>query len=174
MASAEGELELRARQLEGQKLVGVVYQRGSAAGESAEHAVEHCVFLDFESGLRVAVGYDDAFGAHHGFGISVREKKVIDRAFGEVTTVTDSTAWKPHIGKTITISRIHWGNVHDDLRSSFAIGVAIHADYLRRADYPAALEIETEAGRITISAARRAADGSIIPFVNALLVALRP
>jgi hypothetical protein len=164
----EAELELRARSLEGETIERVVYQRAERLDEK-EHAVLHCVFLELASKVRIAIGTDDAFGSHHGFGISLREKRVIDRAFGEIVDVTDSPLWRAHASQTITRARIAWGDVRASLRQSFAIGVAIHSDWLRRPDYPAALELDTSAGRVTIAAARRGDEG-IVPFVNALLI----
>jgi hypothetical protein len=164
----EAELELRARSIEGETIERVVYQRAERLDEK-EHAALHCVFLELASKTRIAIGTDDAFGSHHGYGISLREKKVIDRAFGEIVDVTDSSLWRPHANQTITRARIAWGDVRSSLRQSFAIGVAIHSDWLRRPDYPAALELDTRAGRVTLAAARRGEDG-IIPFVNALLI----
>jgi len=163
----EAELELRARGLEGATIERVLYQRAERV-DDREHAVLHGVFLELGD-RRVEIGTDDAFGAHHGFGVSLREKKLIDRAFGEIADVTDAPAWKAHAGKSITRARIAWGDVRASLRQSFAIGVAIHSDWLRRPDYPAALELDTAGGRVTFAAARRGEDG-IVPFVNALLV----
>ena len=163
----ESDLELRARALEGATIERVVYQRAERLDER-EHAVVHAAFLELGA-IRVEIGTDDAFGSHHGFGVSLREKRVIDRAFGEIVDVTDTPAWAPHRGKPITRSRVAWGDVRSSLRTSLAIGVGIHADWLRRADYPAAIEIDTDAGRVTFAAARRA-EGGIVPFVNALLV----
>ncbi|HEX4517929.1 MAG TPA: hypothetical protein VH054_30525 [Polyangiaceae bacterium] len=165
--SAEAELELRARGLEGRAIERVLYQRAERL-DDAEHAVLHCVFLELGD-RRFEIGTDDAFGSHHGYGVSLRERRVIDRAFGEIVDVTDAPAWAPHVRKAITRSRVAWGDVRSSLRQSFAIGVAIHSDYLRRPDYPAAIEIDTTAGRVTFAAARRGEDG-IVPFVNALLV----
>ena len=169
----EAELELRARSLEGATIERVLYQRAERIDEK-EHAVLHAVFLELAGDRRIEIGTDDAFGAHHGFGVSLREKRVIDGAFGEVVDVTESTAWTPHARQTITRARVAWGDVRSSLRQSFAIGVAIHSDWLRRPDYPAALEIDTTAGRVTFAAARRGVtdDGEpgIIPFVGALLV----
>ena len=163
----EAELDVLARGLEGRTIERVLYQRSERL-DATEHAVLHCVFLEL-GGRRIEIGTDDAFGAHHGFGVSLRERKVIDRAFGEIVDVTDAPAWAPHARQAITRGRIAWGDVRSSLRQSFAIGVAIHSDWLRRPDYPAALEIDTVAGRVTLAAARRGQDG-IVPFVNALLV----
>jgi hypothetical protein len=166
----EAELELRARALEGLAIARVLYQRAESIDET-EHAVLHVVYLELATASKlVEVGTDDAFAAHHGFGISLRERAVIDRAFGDVTVATNTNAWRAHKNRAISRARILWGDVHASLRSSFAIGVAIHSDWLRRADYPAALELETDAGRVTFTAARRGEGGAIIPFVNALLV----
>ena len=167
MTSPETELELRARGLEGATIERVLYQRAERTDEK-EHAVLHAVFLELGS-RRMEIGTDDAFGAHHGFGVSLRERRLIDPAFGEIVDVTGAPAWAPHAGKTITRARVAWGDVRSSLRPSFAIGVAIHSDWLRRRDYPAALELDTSAGRVTFAAARRDKDG-IVPFVNALLV----
>ena len=164
----EAELELRARSLEGATVERVLYQRSERL-DDREHAVLHAAFLELAGGRRMEIGTDDALGSHHGFGLSVRERRVIDRAFGELLDVTDTPAWHPHVSKAITRSRLAWGDVRSSLRTSLAIGVGIHADWLRRADYPAALEIDTIAGRVTFLAARRGEDG-IVPFVNALLV----
>ena len=172
MTSAEADLELRARSLEGAKIERILYQRSERLDEK-EHAVLHAVFLELGQ-RRIEIGTDDAFGAHHGFGVSLRDKRVVDRAFGETVDVTDTPAWTPHAGQTITRARVAWGDVRSSLRQSFAIGVAIHSDWLRRPDYPAAIEIDTAAGRVTFAAARRGVtdtgDPGIIPFVGALLV----
>jgi hypothetical protein len=168
----EAELELRARCLEGATIERVLYQRSERLDEK-EHAVLHAVFLELRE-RRIEIGTDDAFGAHHGFGISLRERRVVDRAFGEIVDVTDTPAWTPHARQAITRSRVVWGDVRSSLRQSFAIGVAIHSDWLRRPDYPAAIEIDTAAGRVTFAAARRGVtdkgEAGIVPFVNALLV----
>jgi hypothetical protein len=163
----EAELDVRARGLEGSVIERVLYQRSERL-DATEHAVLHCVFLELGD-RRMEIGTDDAFGSHHGFGISLRERRVIDRAFGEIVDVTDTPAWRPHAHKAITRARVTWGDVHSSLRTSLAIGVGIHADWLRRADYPASIEIDTVVGCVTFSAARRGEDG-IVPFVNALLV----
>jgi hypothetical protein len=163
--SAETALELAARQLLGEVLARVDYldawpgrERG-AVGDC--EAVGLAVYLTMASGRCVEVRWADTFGMHHGFGIDVREVRVRD---GDRGKLVDATArWADRIGRRIERAAIEWGDARADLRDGFAIGIAIHADHLRRPDYPRALAIELDDAR-TVAIETR--------FENALTVRL--
>jgi hypothetical protein len=144
--SAETALELAARRLQGEVLARVDYldawpgrDRGVVADRDA---VELAVYLTMASGACFEVRWADTLGSHHGFGIDVREVRVRD---GDRGKLVDATA--------------RWA----DLRGSFAIGIAIHSDYLRRPDYPRALVVELDDARTVVVETR---------FENALTVRL--
>ena len=170
MRSPELELEKRAHKLRGETLRAVHYQRGTESDDF--DSVEHLVFLDFKSGNRVAIGCTDELRYKHGWGISVKPQRVIDTAYGLPKDVTKSPRWSSRVGRTIAHARIHWDDIKERLRSSLAIGVAIHADHLSRLDYPQTLELDFgEDNSILIAAARRSGSGSgATPFVNQLVV----
>jgi len=118
------------------------------------HSVLHLVWLDFESGLRIAVGYADELAVHHGFSISLRERRVIDPAYGAVDDVGGTPCWAPRVGRRVERANILWDDVYDRLRPSLGIGVTIHADYLRRLDYPQTLALDMgEAGSAFVAVA---------------------
>lgn len=172
--SAELELEQRAIRLEGETLVRVCYQRprlldGIRAG-AALHPIEHRLVFDFASGTKVAIDYSNELSTRHGFGVSLRELRVVDPAYGPIEDVGDTPRWAPLVGRAIARARIVWDDVRDRLRGTFAIGVAIHSDYLTRRDFPSALELAIGDTRVLIAAARLAADGTIVPYANELLV----
>ncbi len=167
MPTPELELEQRAHRLRGEVLRAVWYQRGQELGDV--DSVGHLVFLDFESGVRVAIGCSDELRYKHGFGISVRPQRVIDTAFGPAVEMSGAPRWKPRIGRRITSGRIHWDDIKERLRPTLAIGVAIHADHLSRYDYPQTLEVDFDGQPVFFAAARPSKKGAV-PFVNELLV----
>ena len=161
-------LEQRAHRLRGERLRAVFYQRGREL-EGGMDSVGHLVFLDFESGTRVAIGCTDELRYKHGFGISVRPQRVIDTAFGEAVDMGDRPRWKALFGRSVTSTSIHWDGIKERLRPTLAIGVAIHADHLSRLDYPQTLELDLEGQSVFFAAARPSGKGAV-PFVNELLV----
>ena len=167
MISPELELERRAHELRGQTLRKVWYQHGKESGEV--DSVGHLAFLDFESGTRVAIGCSNELRYRHGWGITVRPQKVIDTGYGAPVDVSGSR-WASRIGKTIAHARIHWDGIKDRLRSSLAIGIAIHADHLSRHDYPQTLELDFSGGDSVFFAAARQSREGTVAFVNELLV----
>lgn len=167
MPTPELELEQRAHRLRGEVLRAVHYQRGEELEDV--DSVGHLVFLDFESGARVAIGCSDELRYKHGFGITVRPQRVIDTAFGPAVDMSDTTRWKSRIGRSVTSARIHWDDIKERLRPTLAIGVAIHADHLSRLDYPQTLELDFD-GQSVFFAAARPSKGGAVPFVNELLV----
>jgi hypothetical protein len=147
--SAETELELRARRLEGGALARVDYldawpgcERDAPDGRDD---VGIAVYLTLHDGRCFEVRWADALGTHHGFGIDVREVRVRDGDRGKLVDAT--SRWGDRIGRKIARSSIVWGDARADLRRTFAIGVAIHSDYLRRADYARALVVELDDAR---------------------------
>ena len=169
MRTTERELEERARRLEREVLTAVRYQRGLQIDENV-HSVEHAVFMDFASGVRVAIGTGDELGLRHGFGVTVHERRVLDEAHGPIEDVSAAPRWSALLGRKITCGRIHWDDIYERLRPSLGIGVAIHADHLSRRDFPSTLEILFGDDSVLFSAAKRTADGNITPFVGELLV----
>lgn len=168
MPSPELELEKRANKLRGETLKAVHYQRGTESDDF--DSVDHLVFLDFKSGTRVAIGCTDELRYKHGWGISVKPQRVIDTAYGPVKNVTKSPRWASRVGRTIAHARIHWDDIKESLRSSLAMGVAIHADHLSRRDYPQTLELDFGDGNaVFFAAARRSAKGAT-PFVNQIVI----
>ncbi len=169
----ELELERDARRLERRTLTRVLYQRARAidairAG-AAEHAIEHRVVLEFGDS-RIAIDYDGALATRHGFGIALRQINVVDPAYGAIEDVSATPRWRGMIDHEVATSRIVWDDVRARLRGTFAISVAIHADYLTRRDFPSALELEVGGTQVLIAAARRAPDGELVGYVNELLV----
>lgn len=156
MKISDLELEERVRRLEGQVLRGVRYQGTST------------VFLELDQ--RIEVTADDVVGIGHGAGIALRERKVIDPAYGAIVDASATEIWKGAIGAPITRAQLHWEDVYDSLRSSLATGVAIHADYLRRRDYPATLELVFGKRRVRITAGRLGLDGQLHPLEAELVV----
>lgn len=163
MKLTDVELEERVRRLEGQVLRGVTYQ-----GVSVMHAVRHAVFLELDQ--RIEITADDVVGIGHGAGIALRERKVVDPAYGAVVDAGSTEIWAGAIGGVITRAMLRWEDVYDSLRSSLATGVAIHADYLRRRDYPATLELAFGDRTILITAARLDLEGGLHPLEFELVV----
>lgn len=170
-------LELAARRLEGETLLRVFYLDpwdGAARPAAPLHdrdRVGLAVVLELSSGRRVEVRWADELGLRHGFGIAMREVKILDADRGRLEEV--SPRWGDRVGARIARASIQWGRVDQDLRSGFQIMVAIHADHLARPDYPRALELRLEgAGPVTIEAARIEPGGKVVGFVNDLLVTL--
>lgn len=149
------ELEERTRRLEGHTLRGIARQ-----GEAT-------IFLELDDG-RVEISAEDAVGIGHGVGIWLRPRKVVDRAYGPI--VAGGEVWNEVVGSVVTRAAIAWANVWDALRSSLAASVAIHADYLRRTDYPARLELTFASALIAISAARVDERGVMHPMEPGLVV----
>ena len=164
MPSPETELELAARRLQGQTLERVHYLDAWPGRERAaptdRDEVGLAVVLGCAGGRFTEVRWADELGLHHGFGIALRELAAPD---GDRGKLVDATArWGDRIGRQIAHATITWGDTRADLRGGFSIGIAIHSDYLRRADYPRALVLVLDDGRtITLET----------PMTNALFVA---
>ena len=168
MKISEVELEERARRLEGKTLRAAAYQGGWRRLGDA-HSVTHAVYLELD-GTRIEMAPKDELGIVHGFGISIRERKVLDPAFGAITEVSHELEWKRLIGGEITRAMVHWEDVFERLRGSLSVGIAIHADYLRRRDFPVTIEMVFAAGSVFVSAARLAQDGVAHPLAPELVV----
>jgi len=172
--SRELDLEREALRLEGDAIERVRYQRGRALDEvraGAElHEVEHRVVLDLRSGRRVAIGYGNELATRHGYGVTLAELRVVDPAYGAVDDVGATPRWASVLARPIDSARIVWDDVRERLRSGLAIGVAIHADYLTRQDFPSALELGFGSTRVLVAAARLAADRTLVGYANALVV----
>ena len=169
----ELELEQAARRLEHRTLDRVFYQRARALADIeagvAPHSIEHRVVLDV-AGTRVAIDYSNELATRHGFGIVLRDVKVIDPAYGPIEDVSGTPRWAPLIGHEIASVRIVWDDIRDRIGTGFGILLAIHADHLTRQDFPSALELGIAGTRVLVAAARRTADGAIVPYANELLV----
>lgn len=139
----ETALELLARRLEGESLSRVVYLDPwpgiDRADPSDVDTVGLAVFLEISSGRILEVRWADELGLRHGFGVALREVALIDGDRGRLDDATDR--WTALLGERITTATVRWGFIHDDLRQTFRIGLAICADHLTRADYPSALEL---------------------------------
>ncbi len=169
----ETELELAARRLEGARLRRVVYldpfdgggfaSGHPAVGSSAEaksgtkvdrgshpdgDRVGLAMFLELATDRIVCVRWSDDFGLRHGFGVTLSDVALIDGDQGRLDDVTPR--WIGAIGRPITRASIRWRSIEEDLRGTFKIGIAIHADHLSRRDYPAALELDVGDRRISI------------------------
>jgi len=150
----ETELELAARRLEGARLRRVVYLDPFDSSDRAMRVhpggerVGLAIFLALAGGRIVEVRWSDDLGLRHGFGVALRDVILIDGDRGRLDDVTPS--WADSIGVPIARAAIRWRPIEDDLRSTFKIGVAIHADHLSRSDYPAALELDIGDRRISI------------------------
>jgi len=153
---SEVELEERARRLEGKTLRAVKYQGTCSMGEV--HSITHAVHLELDD-LRMEITSADELGIVHGLGISIRERKVLDPAYGAIVDVGDDPGWKRHVGSSIVRAVVHWDDIFERLRGSLSIGISIHADYLRRRDFPMTLELSCPSGSVFVSAAQLAPGG---------------
>ncbi|HEY0252552.1 MAG TPA: hypothetical protein VGC41_13545, partial [Kofleriaceae bacterium] len=131
----EIELEERARRCQGCVLRGVAYQ-GTSTIDGAIHATSHVVYLELDHG-RIEIAAEDRVGIGHGVGIWLRPRKVIDPAFGAITAAGQTALWRALVGTPIIRATVIWADIYDSLRGSLSTSIAIHADYLRRRDYPA-------------------------------------
>jgi hypothetical protein len=165
---SEVELEERARRLEGKTLRAVKYQ-GIWTSHETVHSITHAVHLELETG-RIEIGSADELGIVHGHGISIRDRKVLDPAYGPIADVGGEPGWKQHIGRAIARAVVHWDDIFDRLRGSLSIGISIHADYLRRRDFPITLELAFPSGSVFVSAAQLSADGVARPLAPELVV----
>jgi hypothetical protein len=165
---SEVELEERARRLEGKTLRAVKYQ-GAVTRIGETHSITHAVHLELE-GTRIELVSADELGIVHGLGLSIHERKVLDPAYGAIADVSDDPAWKRLIGSAASRAMLHWDDILERLRASLSIGISIHADYLRRRDFPVTLELAFPSGSAFISAARLAQDGLAHPLAPELVV----
>ncbi len=165
---SEVELEERARRLEGKTLRAVKYQGAWTRNESV-HSVTHAVHLELDNG-RIEVTSADELGIVHGLGISIRDRKVLDPAYGPIASVGSEPGWKPHVGSSIARAVVHWDDIFDRLRGSLSIGISIHADYLRRRDFPMTLELAYPSGSVFVSAAQLTGDRVARPLAPELTV----
>ena len=161
---SELELEERARRLEGHVLRSVTYQ-GAASFVGDVHTTTHAVLLELDH-ARIEVTSADELGIVHGSGISLRERKVVDPAYGPL----HAAPWNALVGTEIKRAIVHWDDIFDSLRSSLSIGVSIHADYLRRRDFPITLELDFDHGVAFVSAARLGRDGRAKPLESELVI----
>jgi hypothetical protein len=172
----ELDLEKAARAFEGETLARVFYQSTGCGGSSAwagagPHSVPLAVYLEMRSGQRFRVYWADQFNLHHGHGIAIARAPVMDRDLGPVEETTPLPTWVEFIGARIKSAIIQWRNVSDALRSSFRGLVAVHGDWVRRRDYPLALELGFENdARVSIAAAHLV-QGQASGSANNLLVA---
>jgi hypothetical protein len=165
---SEQGLEERARRLEGHVLRGVTYQ-GDASVAGDVHTTTHAVHLELGLG-RIEVTAADELGIVHGAGISLRDRKVVDRAYGPLHAASVESAWQPLIGTVVKRAIIHWGDIFTSLRGSLSVGISIHADHLRRRDFPMTLELGFAHGVAFVSAARLGRDGRAKPLEPELVV----
>jgi len=165
---SEQNLEERARRLEGHVLRGVTYQ-GDASFVGDVHTTTHAVLLELDH-ARIEVTTADELGIVHGSGISIRERKVVDRAYGPLHTASAESAWQRLVGTEVKRAIIHWDDIFDSLRGSLSIGISIHADHLRRRDFPMTLELDFENGVVFVSAARLGRDGVAKPLEPELVI----
>jgi len=179
---SELDLEKRARQLVGQSLSAVHYQKAGWAEPTWEiashpdlHTVDLSVTLETAKGDRHWISWADEFNLHHGFGVTLKPIKVVDRDRGMITEMTGDPHWQNLLGQPITAALIHWERIREALRISLSLGVSICADYLRRLDYPQALELVfADGGRVRFDASRMEPNGKKLPFTNNLLVSFSP
>jgi hypothetical protein len=137
VGSYEIDLELAARRLEGLMIERVFYLYTWDAPASMGEDALFAVVLDFGDRC-LEVCWADELGLHHGFHIALHDVTGPDPDRGRIVEVTDEWRKRDRL-KRIARATIEWGDVRADLRTNFAIGVAIHADHLRRIDYPRAL-----------------------------------
>ncbi|MGD0860927.1 MAG: hypothetical protein ABR912_16660 [Terracidiphilus sp.] len=95
---------------------------------------------------------------------------MIDRDLGPVEEVTMLPAWAGLTGLRIQTAMIQWRAVSEALRSSFIGLVAVHGDWVRRPDYPQALELGFEGGLQFFIAAAHLLEGKAAGLANSLLV----
>jgi len=161
---SEQGLEERARRLEGHVLRNVAYQ-GEASFVGDVHTTTHAVLLELDH-ARIEITTADELGIVHGSGISIRDRKVVDPAYGPVHAVS----WERLVGTEIKRAIVHWDDIFDSLRGSLSVAISIHADHLRRRDFPMTLELAFENGVAFVSAARLDRDGRAKPLEPELVI----
>jgi hypothetical protein len=182
---SEVELEERARRLEGKTLRAVKYQGAWTSLEDPPqvHSITHAVHLELDGGARIEnrgakrsdstvmieITAADELGIVHGVGISIRERKVLDPAYGAIASAGGEPGWKQHVGSSIVRAMVHWDDIFERLRGSLSIGISIHADYLRRRDFPMTLELSFPSASVFVSAAQLA-KGVALPLAPELVV----
>lgn len=139
----ELELELRARELIGETIEEVHYQQ-LPWRSAAVDLIDIAIHLRMQSGARFRVGWGDEFGLHHGNGITIAPIRRIDNDAGPLHRVEWPVA-------TITGAAIRWQSVDDALRDNFRVLVAVCGDYLRRRDYPHALDLDLGNRRVVVA-----------------------
>jgi hypothetical protein len=155
--SFETDLELSARRLEGESIerVFAIHAWDAPVRDDTRLAVvlqlaDRCV----------EARWADELGLHHGFHLALRDVRGPDEDRGRVVDLTAD--WRGRLGR-IARATIEWGDARADIRSGFAIGIAIHSDFLRRVDYPRGLMLDLPGGQVAIETR----------FTNAITIAFR-
>jgi hypothetical protein len=170
-------LERRVRRVEGCVLAKILYQRAPfcevaplAWSTREPHPVE-AAYVETDTGRIFRIFWADEFHLRHGFGVSLKETRVIDRDLGPLEDLSTSAGWRELVGQRMTASLVHWQTIEKALRSSFRIMVAIHADHVSRWDYPETIELGFEGGQKRyFSAAALRPPSTIVRFTNHLLI----
>ena len=178
--SNEIDLEKRARRIERATLSKVFYQHGAFVTaprqvRSREPHDAESVYLQTDDQRLFRFFWTDEFHLRHGFGISITEKRTIDRDLGPIEDMTSWPSWRDLVGQRITTSFVHWRDIESALRMNFRIALCIHSDHLSRCDYPESIEIDFESGeKRFFTAASIRENGEIVRFTNHLLVSETP
>jgi hypothetical protein len=171
----EADLERRVRRLVGSVIEGVRYHtlRDPPRLRSADcHGVDGAVFLKLRGGSFVRIHGADELGLHHGYSVTLEERRRADPESGGLAEVTDEPPWPDYVGAAVVKTLVRWECLRlEDLRPNLRAMVAVRADYLRRSDYPQWLELEFDNGRkLFFSAARIGEGGEFIPLAKDVMV----
>jgi hypothetical protein len=169
----EIELEKRARSIENTTILKIWYQQMEDGTQSHNcvdyHSVETAIYLQAENKKIFRISWADEFGLHHGFGISIREIRMIDKSEGLFTEVTNDKDWKGMVGIKIESVQIHWQNVIENMRSGLVPMLGM--GFITRRDYPQTIEINFETGQqVFVSAMKITEDSKCVPFTNHVTV----
>jgi hypothetical protein len=169
---SELDLEKRVRSIENDTITDIWYQQmdEEADGYDKEfHSIDTAVYMKTGKNKIFKMSWADEFGLYHGFGISLKEIKIIDKDTGFFTEMTQDKNYQTIIGKKIASARVHWQDVIDNMRGD-RIPI-LGMGYIRRRDYPQTVEINFEDGlQMFGSAMKIQDDGKCIPFTNHLTI----
>jgi len=165
----EIDLEKRARSIENTIIVKVWYQQLEDGVKSYSnngfHSIDTAVYLKTENNRTFKIFWADEFGLHHGFGISIREIRVMDKEEGVFVEVTHDKDWQGVIGKKITSAQVHWQDVIENMRDRLVPMLGM--GYITRNDYPQTIELKFDTGeQVFVSAIKITGENKCIPFTN--------
>ena len=144
---SELDLEKRIRSIENDAITDIWYQKMKEETDICNkefHSIDAAVYIKTGKNKIFKMSWADEFGLYHGFGISLKEIKVIDKDMGFFTEMTQDNSYQAIIGNKIISAKLHWQNVIDNMRSN-RIPI-LGMGYIRRRDYPQTIELNFDCG----------------------------